>query len=90
MKNKITALQEYYVDILNYLKIKKPPLDDRLHFLGALINSMLDDVKLTCHEKDIYLDIYTILTKKKINEIRTIEDEPKFLLDVEQPEGLTV
>ena len=67
-------LKTYNLEILQYIKKEEPSTSEVLFFIGTMLHSLLDDIKLTAKEKTIYLDIYNTIIRKKIYEAEIVKE----------------
>jgi len=74
MKNHEAILKEYNLEILSYLEKERPPTKHVLYFVGTLLHSLLDNLKMTTKERDAYLEIYNTIIKNKIFSSQIIEE----------------
>lgn len=80
MDNLIPSLEGYYSGILTYIAAERPNTSEVLHFVGALLNTILNNIKLTKAEREVYLDIYKTIIRKKISEAEVIEEEQELAM----------
>lgn len=69
---RLVTFQSYYVGIMAYIHAFEPSTRERLEFVGTLIHSIIDDLKLTESEKALYIEIYNRLIRKQIIARKTV------------------
>lgn len=72
MKSHDITYESFYELTLTYIDIYKPSVKDTMHFVGALIYSVIDRIDMTEYEKEFYEDIYNKLISKKLKEKESI------------------